>query len=176
MRNGQESGMLTRAHRQEALSRAYVRAIAAQAGLICSEPEHDYGIDICLRAVRVRGLRHADAGSQVDLQVKSTTRAVVHADQVVCDLEVKNYEDLREEGENCPRILVILVLPEDETQWLSQSLDELILRHCAYWISLEGYPPTAATKTIRITLPRANVFSAEAIKGILAHVRERKKS
>ena len=33
--------MLTKQHRQEALCRAYVRAIAAQAGLICSEPASD---------------------------------------------------------------------------------------------------------------------------------------
>jgi hypothetical protein len=38
--------MLTREHRQAALSRAYVRAIAAQAGLVVSEPENDYGIDV----------------------------------------------------------------------------------------------------------------------------------
>ena len=56
------------------LCRAYVRAIAAQAGLICSEPEEDYGIDLCLRAIRRRGPRLADVGGQLDLQLKSTTR------------------------------------------------------------------------------------------------------
>src|SRR5262245_7998967 len=111
--------MLTRSHRQEALSKAYVRAVAAKAGVICSEPEQDYGIDMCLRAVRMRGDRHADAGGQVDLQLKSTTRAAVEADKIVYDLEMKNYDDLRQGGVNCPRILVVLVLPEDEEQWLS---------------------------------------------------------
>jgi hypothetical protein len=33
--------MMTREHRQEALCRAYVRAIAAQMGLTVSEPEHE---------------------------------------------------------------------------------------------------------------------------------------
>jgi hypothetical protein len=168
--------MLTRSHRQEALSRTYVRAIAAQAGVICSEPEQDYGIDMCLRTVRVRGHRHTDASGQVDVQVKSTTQATVTATHIVYDLEVKNYEDLREEGENCPRLLVVFVMPEDESQWLSQSLEELVLRHCAYWISLEGFPPTHATTTIRITIPRANIFSAEALRNLLTDLRERKKS
>jgi len=53
-------------HRQEALCRAYVRAIAAQAGLICSEPEEDYGIDLCLRAIRGRGPRLADVGGVIE--------------------------------------------------------------------------------------------------------------
>src|SRR4051812_9707335 len=128
--------MVPRSRRQEALSRAYVRAIAAQAGLICGEPEQDFGIDLCLRAVRRRGQRYADVSGQLDLQVKSTTRANVGATHVAYDLEVKNYDNLREGGDNCPRILLVLVLPEEETQWLSQSPEELILRHCAYWLSL----------------------------------------
>jgi hypothetical protein len=50
--------MMTREHRQEALSRAYVRAIAAQVGVTVSEPENDYGIDMQLRAItRLEGQR-----------------------------------------------------------------------------------------------------------------------
>jgi hypothetical protein len=165
--------MLPRNQRQELLSRAYVRAIAAQAGAVCSEPEQDFGIDLCLRSVRGRGRRITDAGGQFDVQVKSTTRANVTEDEVRYDLSVKNYDDLRAPGDNCPRILVVLVLPDDEAQWLSQSVEELVLRHCAYWISLEGYPPTAATTTTRIAIPRTAVFSAEAVRAILARLRER---
>ena len=61
--------MITKQHRQQALCKAYVRAIAAQAGLICSEPEEDYGVDLCLRAIRSRGSRLADVGGQLDLQL-----------------------------------------------------------------------------------------------------------
>jgi hypothetical protein len=167
--------MMTREHRQEALCRAYVRAIAAQAGWICSQPEQDYGIDLCLRKVRIGGEGRSDVGGQFDLQLKSTTRANVTDAEIRYDLEVKNYNHLREPGENCPHILVVLVMPEDETQWLDQSVEELILRHCAYWICLEGYPPTTATKTVRVAIPRGNVFSVEAVQGPLARLRERKK-
>jgi hypothetical protein len=166
--------MLPRNQRQEALSRAYVRAVAALAGAICSEPDQDFGIDLCLRFVRQRGQRYADASGQVDLQVKSTKRAAVGAAEVFYDLDVKNYDDLREPGDNCPRLLVVLVLPEDEVQWLSQSPEELVLRHCAYWVSLEGAPPTTATTTVRIAIPRGNVFSVEAVQTMLERLRERK--
>jgi hypothetical protein len=90
------------------------------------------------------------------------------------DLEVKNYDDLREPGENCPRILIVLVMPEDEAQWLSQSVDELVVRHCAYWVSLEGHPPPTTTRTVRIAIPRGNVFSVEAVRGMRARWHERK--
>ncbi len=167
--------MVPKNQRQELLSRAYVRAIAAQAGVICSEPEQDFGIDLCLRTVRARDGRLADVSGQFDVQVKSTTRATVTEGEVRYDLDVKTYDDLREPGDNCPRILVLLVLPEDEAQWLTQSVEELILRRCAYWISLEAYPATTATTTVRITLPRSAVFSVEAVRDILSRLRERKK-
>src|SRR4051812_7641718 len=103
--------MLTRAHRQEALSRAYVRAIAAQAGVGVSEPESDYGIDISLHPITLRNQRRRDIGPQLDLQLKSTTRAGVGATHLTYDLEVVNYDDLREAPEQGARILVVLVLP-----------------------------------------------------------------
>jgi hypothetical protein len=166
--------MLPRNRRQELLSRAYVRAIAAQAGAICTEPEQDFGIDLCIRAVRGRGSRVADVSGQFDVQVKSTTRVSVTENEIRYDLDVTNYDDLREPGDNCPRILVVLVLPDDEAQWLSQSVDELMLRHCAYWISLEGFPATTATTTIRIGIPRSAVFSVATVRAVLAGLQRRK--
>jgi hypothetical protein len=47
--------MLPTNQRQEALSRAYVRAVAAQAGVICGELGQDFGIDMFLRTVPVMG-------------------------------------------------------------------------------------------------------------------------
>jgi hypothetical protein len=167
--------MLPRNQRQEALSRAYVRAVAAQAGVICSEPEYDFGIDLCLRAVAVRGHRHFDVSGQVDLQVKSTTRAGVTKTGIVYDLEVQNYGDLREEGYNCPRLLVVFVMPEDEGRWLTQSPEELILRHCAYWVSLAGSPTTTSTTTVRVTIPPANIFTAETVRSVMDALRERRR-
>jgi hypothetical protein len=49
----------------------------------------DYGIDLVLRAVEVRDQQCFDAAPQLDVQLKSTRRAEVRADQVVHDLEVR---------------------------------------------------------------------------------------
>jgi hypothetical protein len=134
--------MLPRIQRQESLSRAYVRAIAGQAGMICGSTEHDFGCDLVLREVEVHSEQYWDSGPQLDLQLKSTTRAHVQGSEVIYDLEVRAYNLLRQEPCNHPRILVLLVLPEDETQWLTQSVEELVLRRCAYWMSLSGAEPT----------------------------------
>jgi hypothetical protein len=165
--------MLPRNQRQEALSRAYVRAIAARAGVICVDSTQDFGIDMFLRAVTIRNGGYFDTGPQLDLQLKSTMRAEVRDGQVIHDLEVRAYNVLREPIVGLtPRILVLLVLPEDESQWTTQTVDELVLRRCAYWLSLRGAEPTTAHTTIRITLPRTQVFSAEAIEALMSRLKQ----
>jgi hypothetical protein len=64
-------------------------------------------------------------------------------------------------------LLVLLVLPEDEALWLSQSPEELVLRHCAYWASLVGAEPTTATSSVRIVIPRSQVFSVQAVQTLM---------
>jgi hypothetical protein len=167
--------MMTREHRQEALSRAYVHTVAAQAGVLCSKPDPDYGIDLSLREVEARGRRLWDTGVQVDLQLRSTTRARLTATSVVYDLEVETYNDLRITPRGAPRILVLVVFPEKEEEWVSQSAHELCMRRCAYWVSLEASRKTKATSTIRITLPIANVFSAEAVTLLLEQAKHRRR-
>jgi hypothetical protein len=162
--------MLPRNERQEGLSRAYVRAVAAHAGLMYTEPAQDYGIDVCLRTVAVRGRRHGPGAVQLDVQLKSTTRANVGEHDLTYDLEVKNYNDLRAPAPMCPRILIVLVLPADESLWLSQSPEELTVRHCAYWYWLGGAGPTATTRTVRITIPKDNVFSVSALNAIVSRL------
>jgi hypothetical protein len=166
--------MMTREHRQEALSRAHARAIAAQVGLTVSEPENDYGVDMQLRAITPLGGQRRDRGPHLDLQLKSTTRANLGQAHLTYDLPVVNYDDVRDTDAQVARILVVLVMPDDEALWLSQSPEELVLRHCAYWLSLKGRPPTTNTATIRVSVPLANVFSPAALRDIVQRLRERR--
>jgi hypothetical protein len=161
--------MMTSAHRQEALCRAYVLAVAAQAGVGTTTHTPDYGIDLSLRAIEPKGQLREDSGVQLDLQLRSTTRANVSATEVKYDLDVRTYGFL---GGSCPvpRVLVVLVLPEDEGQWLSQSPEELVLRHCAYWLSLRGAPATTASSSIRVSIPREQVFSVQAVQALLSRL------
>jgi hypothetical protein len=107
------------------------------------------------------------------LQLKSTTRANVGQAQLTSDLPVANYADLRDTNLQVARILVVLVMPADEALWLSQSPEELVLRHCAYWLSLKGWPATTNTTTVRVSIPLANVFTPAALGDIVKRLRER---
>jgi hypothetical protein len=163
--------MMTRNHRQEALCRAYVQAVAALAGVASAKPDPDYGVDLLLRDIEQRGQRHLDARLQLDLQLRSTTRANVSETIVFYDLDVQTYEFLRTESSiRC--ILVVLVLPEDENDWLHQSAEELTIRHCAYWISLRGAEPATAASSVRIRIPREQIFSMQAIRAIMNRLQQ----
>jgi Domain of unknown function (DUF4365) len=164
--------MLPRNLRQEALCRAYVRAVAARSGVICGGIENDLGFDLFLRSVESHDQQFWDGGAQLDIQLKSTTRAEVRETSVVYDLDARAYNILRQANTNRPRILVLLVLPEAESEWLSQTEDALLLRRCAYWISLRGAEPSTAQTTVRITVRRANVFSVDSLQALLVRARE----
>ena len=126
----------------EALSRAYVRTIAARAGVICDDVLQDYGVDLFIREFAPVGKRYLDVGRQIDLQLKSTTRAALNDKSVLYDLDVPAYNLLRQLSP-VPRLLILVVLPEDPLLYLEQSEEQLLLRGCAYWLSLRGpRPPT----------------------------------
>ncbi len=81
--------MLIRTHRQEAVSRAYIHAIAARCGLGCSFRDFDYGIDLTVHTIRRKGQRYVESGFNLDIQAKSTTTVAVTASHVPYDMEVK---------------------------------------------------------------------------------------
>lgn len=164
---------MTRNQRQEALSRAYVQAVAARAGLSHTPRATDYGIDLALHAVARRGSRYVETGMVLDVQVKSTTRAGTEPDAVVYDLDVNSYDDLRDPAAHNPRILVLVVFPPDPADWLTQTEEGLTIRRCAYWLSLEGREPTRRVRTVRLRIPRGNVFSPTALRSILGHLHVR---
>jgi hypothetical protein len=166
--------LLTRNHRQEALSRAYVQAVAARCGLGCTLlRDFAYGVDLTLHDISRKGRRYTESGFKLDIQAKSLAGGVLTETHAVYDLSVPAYDDLRDPYLGCPRILVVLVLPEQEQDWTTQTEEHLLLRRCAYWMSLKGYPPTENERTVRLPIPRTNVFSIASLQLLMAKVRAR---
>ena len=48
--------------------------------------------------------------------------------------------------------------------------ESLVLRHCAYWLSLKDSPPTTNRETVRITLPRSNLFTVQALRDMMERI------
>src|SRR5258708_4926643 len=131
---------MTRNHRQEALCRACIQAVAGQWGMTYATPFPDYGTDLVLGEIEIVGNSLVESGNRVDVQAKSTALPQQASELIPFDLDIRTFNWLRATRHGNPRILVVLVLPEDESQWLTQTSEEFVVRHCVYWLSVAGMP------------------------------------
>ena len=134
-------------------SLAHIEAVASHAGFQVEEVKVDRD--------SVDGTLKADFGTRprIEFQAKATARDVVRDSHIHFPLPLKNYDDLRLEAIN-PRILIVAILPQEIEDWVNQTDEELCLRHCSYWMSLRGEPPTSNQNTVTVNLPLSNVFNS----------------
>ena len=127
---------------QKRFSLAYIRAVAAHAGSFVDEPRIDCSsIDGVVRADFGRGPR-------IEFQAKATSQDIMRENHLAFPLPIGKYTDLSQDA-MIPRILIVVLMPQERAQWLSQTSSELCLRHCAYWLPLKGQPPLPNTTRFR---------------------------
>ena len=158
--------LLTTADQEEALSYVYVRAVAARAGYTTSTPSLDRdGVDLRIQA-------GGAMRPTLDVQLKATVNLGRRGDgHVRYPLKRRNYDLLRIET-RLPRLLVVLDLPKDEDLWMTVTEDELVLRHRAYWLSLQGYKESANKESITVPIPEGNLFDVEGLRRLMEQSRE----
>jgi Domain of unknown function (DUF4365) len=173
--------------RKEDLSVAYVQAIAAIAGVsIFTTDRHDMGTDLEFRLVRELKTRSKKRGTQrndtrgipLNCQLKSTVitsskvRINAASDIISYNLDAKSYDDLVDSDGGC--VLVLLLLPENELNWLAQDEQKLTLSHCCYYWqpqATDTLTPNDETQTIKISMKQR--FTPEILIALL-HERQRK--
>jgi hypothetical protein len=151
--------------REEALSRAYVSAIAAGAGYTTAVMNLDRdGVDVQVRA-------GGSMRPSLDIQLKATVNLGESVNGAFrFPLRQRNYGLLREQT-MVPRILVLLDLPKDEADWLRVTPEELVLKRCAYWASLVGFPETDNKETVTISIQAGNRFNVEGLRALMERAR-----
>lgn len=162
---------ITVQHQKEALSQAYVRAVIAKAGFNFGKTDFDYGIDGTIKDVVNRNGRYVDSCFGINFQLKSSCDVTFENGFVIYDLESKNYNDLVVESSTLPNILILLALPKNSDEWLEVTTEQLVMRKCAWWCSLEGREPTANQATKRITIPDCQIFSPAALVDLMKKVK-----
>ena len=154
---------------KELFSKAYVRAVAAVAGFSVDRLELDFNsIDLQITAGSGEG---SICFPELKLQLKCTSRDVIDGDRIRFPLKVKNYNDLRR-NVLVPRILVVVLVPDNLEDWMQQSEAEMCMRYCGYWISLRGMPETQKTTTVTVSLPRSNQFTVQTLKSMIQSISE----
>ncbi len=164
--------MLTQQHIEEWLSRAYVMAVAARAGVGIGNPYQDYGVDGTFSKIQFLNGRRRETGIKIDYQLKASKNWKLDGENIVYDLEAKTYNDLVARSltkRSSPLILLLLCLPEDTSKWVEQSEDHLIVRRCCYWARFSG-DSTPNSKTARIRISRKQLFTPETLMDLLDHV------
>ena len=150
---------------KEQFSVAYVHAVVTAAGFAVYWPTvDDDSIDIGIAARGVMGSRRSP---RLELQLKCTEKSDWHGDNLHFVLKLKNYRDLQGDDLVVPRILVVVVVPEDLSLWLKHSEEELALRKCGYWLSLRKAASTGNTSSVVVKLPKRQQFTIEAVKQIM---------
>ena len=160
------------------LSYAYLHAVAAHAGVNCkvgSRHDDNAGID-----AELTGWGPFPEGGyleEVDLkvQLKATIKSPVANENCwsYSLTGIHRYNDLRSEAIAAPRILVVLFLPDQQTDWLSHAEDALILRKCAYWVSLRGAEASDNNTAQTVYLPKAQRFDPNGLKTLMARLSRR---
>jgi hypothetical protein len=150
---------------KEQFSHAYVRAVAAVAGFAVAKPEvDDDSVDLSIKS-KLHSVR-----PQLDVQLKCTETLELSDIQMGFQLKQKNYLDLSAADVLVPRILVVVRVPADLTEWLHQDEDRLLMRRCAYWVNLAGLPVTQNETSTTIQIPRSNQFTADALTDMMSRI------
>ena len=146
---------------EDALSEAYVWAVATHAGYAISKKNFDRdSVDVTIEG-------GADFRPKIDCQLKATINLKDDGkDHFKFPCPVKNYNKLVIETQT-PRILVVMALPTNKENWLNLSENELILRNAAYWISLKGNKITENKDNITIDIPKANHLTVPALQELM---------
>lgn len=149
---------------------AYVRAIAAKAGMNIWKPENDFGTDLAFTRIgsyqpvaKKRHNRYLDPHDvSIFFQVKSTTDWEEVNDKIRYDLEATAFDDLI--FRRGISLLLVMCLPPTIEKWLSQDRSNLQLYHCCYYWepdAEEVMTPNDYTK--RIFIPTRQIFTPDAL-------------
>lgn len=148
--------------RQEQFANAFLLAVSAVAGFSATKPPVDNdSVDWTIASRLPRR-------PKIDVQMKSRRVEEADGDAVIrYDLKRKNYDDLILTDILSPRLLVLVLVPQDVDAWLELTPEQLVLRRCAYWACLAGQPPTTNESTVRVSVPRSNLLNVTSLKGLM---------
>lgn len=152
-------------HRQEHFSGAYIRALCAVTGCgIESTTLDNDKIDYIISS-RVRG--KVRTKPKIDIQAKCKMGSPASTDPIPYAVDLATYDNLRDPLVSNPRILVVVLVPDDVDGWINQSETGLLFKYCAYWTSLKGQPESETMATKTVYLQRRHIFTPDALRDMM---------
>lgn len=159
--------MLSENEIKEELSYAYLHAVAAKVGYSCDRPNKDKdSIDakVFARWEDSEGIEFTSP--EISFQLKATVKCEVKNGKFSFDLSMKNYRDLKKKHP-FPRLLLVLVLPENSEEWLDVSSEYLISKKCCYWCNMMPLPDINNDSKIRVAIHTSNLLTPEILRKLM---------
>ena len=110
-----------------------------------------------------------------DAQVKCTHKENIDNGYFKYDLDIETYDRLRNIYHDVPIFLIVLLVPKDINNWVQITQEKLVVKKCAYYISLKGFPKSTNTKTVRIKIPIKNLVTPSSLNDIITDIAEQRK-
>lgn len=150
---------------KEWFSRSFLVGVAAAA---------KFPVELTMNDVNGVDATVHDGGISTDWQLKGTSSPIWSSDKntLFFDLDVRTYS-LFTGVRNSSGYLGVVVIPEDDEQWVTVSEKDLRLRHCGYWQKITGLPATENWSTVRIHLPITQKLNVAQIQEIMMAERTR---
>ena len=152
--------------RRAQFSHIYARAVAIAAGYSLYSPNvEDGSVDLGIAASSRTGSLRLP---RLELKLQETSGPLLDRDWVQYLLSLKTYHDLTAEV-HVPRLLMVVLVPENPADWLQQTETDLCMKQCGYWLSLRGMP-ARQREPVLIELPRRNLFTVAALQSIVEKI------
>ena len=150
---------------KEDLSMSYMSIVSAAVGIGFEIVRHDEdSIDSIIKKIL-----ELDGGtkfnSQISVQLKTTSSKSQYSDNgdyITYQLKVKNYNDLCMAA-SMPSMLALLILPEDENEWVNWSPEEIIINGCMYWVNLQKCDSSKNAGNVSVKIPKTNRINSDSL-------------
>lgn len=153
---------------KQQFSFAYIRAVASTAGFVVTKPDvDDDSVDLIIGK---RGGSGTIRSPRLDIQVKASSQELIRNGSIHFPLKQKNYHELIGDNYCVSRLLVIVLVPENISDWITQSEKQLALRKCGYWVSLRGMAENDNETATTVQIPCTQIFSVEELNKIMSTI------
>jgi hypothetical protein len=152
---------------KQQFSLAFVHMVASAAGCSIKRHDTDYdGVDITITSSAEYETHY---GPQIELQVKCSAQAnLLTGDTMRWKLEARAFRLLTDPRSYVTRLLAVLFVPGDPSDWLDQDEQRLLASSCMYWGGASELGTLKEGRQSKVVhLPRSNIFNVAQLQGIM---------
>lgn len=152
------------------LSYAYLHAVATQAGFGCEvrgRSADNAGKDAQVSIYERLSAKTVFSDFSIEIQLKACkNRPKPKNGNLPFSIPIQNYNQLRSKENLAPHLLVVLFLPHDKKDWLNVTPEHLVLRECAFWVSLWMAKEVEGQESRTVYIPEQNILSPKGLRDV----------